>query len=92
MNDLERIEDLHPELKFYYIYVPSNHYHGSIDGNDVYINAYQPSVDWINTALHELAHYENDIGDFSNPKKMETLIAEKWANYEAKKVFKKMFG
>lgn len=92
MTDLEKIEDLHPELKFYHIYVPNKHYHGSIDGNDVYINAYQPSIDWLITALHESAHFENDLGDFSNPKSMQTMVAEKWATYEATREFKKMFG
>lgn len=92
MTDLEKIEDLHSELKFWHIYVDNPHYHGSIDGNDVYINAYQPNIDWLITALHETAHFENDVGDFSNGRNMQTMVAEKWATYEADQEFKKMFG
>lgn len=91
MNDLERIMDLHPELKFYRIYVKSTHYHGHIVGHDVYINAYQPDIDWLITALHEVQHYENDDGNCTNINLRKGLLAEKWATIGAKAIFKQMF-
>ncbi|WP_407895122.1 hypothetical protein [Lacticaseibacillus sp. N501-2] len=42
MTDLERIEDMYPELRFWGIEVESIHYHGHIQGRDVYINTLQP--------------------------------------------------
>ncbi|KRL92314.1 hypothetical protein [Limosilactobacillus equigenerosi] len=83
MKDLERIEDMYPELRFWLIDVPNPHYHGHIDGNDVYLNANHDDLDWLKTALHECSHWEFDNGDLSNRNEHRVLIAEKWANYAA---------
>lgn len=91
MSDLEKIEDMHPELRFYMIDVPNLHYHGHIDGNDVYINENQPEVDWLVTALHECAHSDFDTGDLSDGTKLSTKAAERWAVSESKREFKAMF-
>ena len=39
MTDLEKLEDQYPELRFWSIDVPNPHFHGQIDGQDVYVNA-----------------------------------------------------
>lgn len=91
MSDLEKIEDMHPELRFYMIDVPNLHYHGHIDGNDVYINENQPELDWLVTALHECVHYEFDYGNLSDGTKFSTKVAERWAMGESKREFKAMF-
>lgn len=92
MSDLEKIEDMYPELRFWKIDVDDARYHGSIAGKDIYINRNQDDLDWLKTALHETSHYENDEGNLSNKKSKDTLIAEKWATYEANDKFKKIFG
>lgn len=92
MNNLERIEDMYPDLKFWGIEVNDPHYHGHIDGQDVYINVLQDDLDWLITALHEAAHYENDIGDLSDGRNLSTLHAEKWAAMESITNFNKLFG
>ncbi|VDG20665.1 Hypothetical protein [Lactobacillus plantarum ZJ316] [Lactiplantibacillus mudanjiangensis] len=92
MTDLEKIEDMYPELKFYYIEVNNPHYHGHIDGDSVYINSLQDDVDWLLTALHETSHYENDRGDYSNQQCLATMHAEHWAVMEANKRYKVIFG
>lgn len=88
LSGLEKIEDEYPELKFWWIDVPNVHYHGHIDGNDVYLNSNQSSLDWLMTALHECSHYEFDNGDLSNPKERRVLDAEKWANFAQRKALK----
>lgn len=86
MTDLERIEDQYPELTFWGIEVPNKHYHGHIDGNDVYINMLQPDLDWLRTALHEAVHYEYDSGDLSKVSCCRTaLMAEGFARKQSEK-------
>ena len=92
MSDLEKIEDHHPELKFYMIDVPNPHYHGHIDGNNVYINENQPELDWLVTALHECVHSDYDYGDLSDGTNFSTKVAERWAVSESKREFNAMFN
>lgn len=92
MSDLEKIEDRHPELRFYMIDVPNPHYHGHIEGNEVYINESQPELDWLVTALHECVHSEFDYGDLSDGTKFNTKVAERWAMSESKREFTAIFG
>lgn len=89
-TELEMIEDRHPELKFWGIEVDSPSYHGHIEGNDVYINTLHDYIDWLKTALHETAHFENDSGNLSKINHRKTLVAEGWATYEAKKNLKEL--
>lgn len=91
MNDLERIEDMYPDLRFWGVEVNNPAYHGHIEGKDVYINVLQNDLDWLKTALHEASHYENDTGDLSDVRYMATLRAEKWAMFEAQEKYKTMF-
>ena len=92
MSDLEKLEDQHPELRFYMIDVPNPHYHGSIDGNDVYIIENQPELDWLKTALHECVHSDYDTGDLSNGRKLSTMVAERWAMKESQSEYKAMLN
>lgn len=92
MSDLEKIEEQHPELKFYMIDVPNPHYHGHIDGNNVYINENQPELDWLVTALHECIHSDYDYGDLSDGTKFSTKIAERWAIRESRREYNAMFN
>lgn len=92
LSDLEKIEDKYPNLRFWGIEVNNKHYHGDIDGNDVYINLLQPNLDWLKTALHETVHSDYDICDLSNGNKIKTLHAEKWAVKESERRFNEMFG
>lgn len=86
MTYLERIEDQYPELTFWGIEVPNKHYHGHIDGNNVYINLLQPDVDWLLTALHESVHYRFDSGDLSATRcNHSALLAEGFARRQSKK-------
>lgn len=91
MTDLEKIEDKYPWLRFWMIDVPNKHYHGHIVGNDVYLNENQDNIDWLKTALHEVVHSDFDYGDLSNKKEHTTLLAEKWAMCESRRMFKEMF-
>lgn len=91
LSNLERIEDQYPELRFWLIDVQNPHYHGHIDGHDVYINENQPELDWLVTALHEATHHELDSGDLSNLHSIKTLHAEGEAVRESKKKYKIMF-
>lgn len=84
LTDLEKIEDMYPELSFWGIEVNHPAYHGSIFGKEVYINTLQDSLDWLVTALHEISHYENDYGNFNNLRLRGTLEAEGWAVRESK--------
>ncbi|WP_203627586.1 hypothetical protein [Lacticaseibacillus mingshuiensis] len=92
MSDLELIEDMYPNLRFYGIEVDDPAYHGHICGQDVYINTLQDDLDWLITALHEAAHSENDQGDLSDGRSIITLRAEGWAVREAMANYLKMFG
>lgn len=92
LSDLEKIEDQHPELKFYMIDVPNLHYHGHIDGNDVYINENQPELDWLITALHECVHSDFDYGNLSDGTNFQVRIAERFARSQAKRELKVMFN
>ena len=91
MSDLEKIEDQHPELKFYMIDVPNLHYHGHIEGNEVYINENQPQLDWLKTALHECTHSDFDTGDLSDGTQFRTKVAESWAIRESRREYDAMF-
>lgn len=91
MTDLEKVEDMYPWLKFWMIDVPNKHYHGHIEGNDVYLNENQSNEDWLKTALHECVHSEFDYGDLSSKKKYRTLQSEKWAVCESKRMFRALF-
>ena len=90
MSDLEKIEDQHPELKFYMIGVPNLHYHGHIEGNEVYINENQPQLDWLKTALHECTHSDFDTGDLSDGTQFRTKVAESWAIRESRREYDAM--
>lgn len=92
MSDLEIIEDLYPELRFWFIDVPSPHYHGHIEGTDVYINCNQSNDDWIKTSPHEVVHYSYDYCNLSNARSVKTMRSEKWAVCESQRVFRKLFG
>ena len=92
MSDLEIIKDLYPELRFWFIDVPSPHYHGHIEGTDVYINCNQSNDDWIKTSLHEVVHYSYDYCNLSNARSVKTMRSEKWAVCESQRVFRKLFG
>ena len=46
--------------------VASPHYHGRIEGTDVYINANDDNLTQLITALHEVFHHELDCGDLSD--------------------------
>ena len=92
MTDLERIEDMYPELHFWGIEVNHPAYHGSIFGEDIYINQLQDDLDWLITALHEASHYENDMGNYNNLRTRRVLEAEGWAIKESKAKYKAMFG
>lgn len=86
MTDLERIEDQHPDLTFWGVEVPNKHYHGHIDGRDVYINLLQPDIDWLKTALHETIHYEFDSGDLSKVSCCrQVLMAEGFARRQSER-------
>lgn len=89
-TELEIIEDKHPELSFWGIEVDNPAYHGHIEGRDVYLNKKHDYLDWLKTALHETAHYENDYGNLSKINRRNTLIAEGWATYEATKNLKEL--
>ncbi|MCE5960708.1 hypothetical protein KJR33_06205 [Pediococcus pentosaceus] len=89
-TELEIIEDRHPELTFWGIEVDDPAYHGHIEGTDVYLNKMHDYIDWLKTALHETAHYENDCGNLSKLNRRNTLIAEGWATYEATKNLKEL--
>lgn len=92
MTDLEKIMDMYPQLKFYFIEVDDPHYHGDIDGNKVFINSKQNDYDWLITALHEITHFEYDKGDCTNKKYITNLRSEKWAMLESKAEYKRIFG
>lgn len=92
LSNLEKIEDQHPELKFYMIDVQNPHYHGHIEGNNVYINENQPELDWLETALHECIHSDFDYGNLSDGTNFQVRIAERFARSQAKCEFKAMFN
>ena len=92
MTDLEKIEDMYPQLKFWGIEVNNPHYHGCIVGTDVYINTLQDDIDWLKTALHEASHYENDSGNLTNARLVEVLRAEGYADRQSIRSFNIMFG
>lgn len=92
MTDLERIEDKYPQLKFWGIEIENPHYHGHIEGDDVYINLLQPDFDWLKTALHECVHYDFDQGDLTDGTSFEVKVAERWAVNESKRAFNQLFG
>ena len=79
-------------LRFWFIDVPSPHYHGHIEGTDVYINCNQSNDDWIKTSLHEVVHYSYDYCNLSNARSVKTMRSEKWAVCESQRVFKQLFG
>lgn len=89
MTDLEKIEDMYPELGFWGVEVKNPHYHGHIEGNDVYINLLQPDIDWLKTALHETTHYDFDYGDLSNQHRYRTMLAEGFARRQSEIELKK---
>lgn len=89
MTDLEKIEDKYPELRFWGIEVNDPHYHGHIEGQDVYINLLQPDIDWLKTALHEATHYDFDYGDLSSTHSRATLLAEGFARRQSEKELKR---
>ena len=91
LSDLEKIEDKHPELKFYMIDVQNPHYHGHIEGTDVYINENQPELDWLETALHECIHSDYDSGNLSDGTDFNVKVAERFARLQAKGEFNAMF-
>ena len=93
MTDLEKIEDKYPQLKFWGIEVYDKHYHGHIEGTDVYINLLQPDIDWLKSALHETVHYDFDCEkDLSNNRNISVRRSEKWAVKESEREYEKMFG
>lgn len=93
ITDLERIEDQYPELTFWGIEVPNCHYHGHVEGSNVYINLLQPDIDWLLTALHETVHYEYDSGDISKVSCCrQALMAEGFARRESEKELRKLIG
>ena len=92
MSDLERIMDEYPALQFWGVEVNNPHYHGHIEGTDVYINVLQPDHDWLEAALHEATHYEEDTGDCTNVHDVRVLHAEGWAKKKAKQKYNEMFG
>lgn len=93
LSDLEKIEDMYPDLKFYVIDIPNPHYHGHIVGRDVYINENQPELDWLVTMLHEAVHYQFDCGDLSKVKCCrQTLMAEGFARKQSHKELKQLIG
>ncbi|WP_019205474.1 hypothetical protein [Limosilactobacillus ingluviei] len=79
MTDLEKLEDLYPELRFWSIDVPNPHFHGQIDGHDVYVNSNDDDLTQLKTILHEIYHHEVDYGDLSNSKKTVVLREEGYA-------------
>lgn len=86
MTELECIEDKYPELTFWGIEVPNKHYHGHIEGNNVYINLLQPDIDWLLTALHESVHHRFDTGDLTATKcNYGALMAEGFARKQSMK-------
>lgn len=86
MTDLERIEDKYPELTFWGIEVPNPHYHGHVDGKNVYINLLQPDLDWLRTALHETVHYRYDSGNLSKVcGNRQVLMAEGFARRQSER-------
>lgn len=89
MTDLEKIEDKYPQLRFWGIEVENPHYHGHIEGKDVYINLLQPNIDWLKTALHETTHYNFDYGDLSNTHNRSMLMAEGFARRQSEKELRK---
>ena len=80
MTDLEKLEDQYPELRFWSIDVPNPHFHGQIDGHDVYVNANDDDLTQLKTVLHEIYHHEVDYGDLPNCRKINTLREEGYAN------------
>lgn len=92
LSDLEKIEDKYPELKFWGVEVYNPHYHGHIEGTDVYINLLQPDIDWLKTALHETVHSDYDNSDLSNNLTIKTIRAEHWAVKESARRYQEMFG
>lgn len=89
MTDLEKIEDKYPQLRFWGIEVENPHYHGHIEGKDVYINLLQPNIDWLKTALHETTHYNFDYGDLSNTHNRSMLMAEGFVRRQSEKELRK---
>lgn len=93
LSDLEKIEDMYPDLKFYVIDIPNPHYHGHIVGRDVYINENQPELDWLVTMLHEAVHYQFDSGDLSKVSCCrQTLMAEGFARKQSKRELEELIG
>lgn len=92
LSDLERIEDMYPWLNFYMIDVPNVHYHGHVQGYDVYLNENQSNEDWLRTALHEATHAEVDYDDLTNAQEFKTMKAEGFAVAESKRMFNRLFG
>ena len=92
MTDLECIEDIYPELRFWGIEVESAHYHGHIQGRDVYINTLQPDIDWLKTAIHEGIHFETDEGDCSDTRSFIQLRNEGWVARLTRKRLAELFG
>ena len=71
--------------------VPNLHYHGHIEGNEVYINENQPQLDWLKTALHECTNSDFDTGDLSDGTQFRTKVAESWAIRESRREYDAMF-
>ena len=72
--------------------VQNPHYHGHIEGTDVYINENQPELDWLETALHECIHSDFDYGNLSDGTNFQVRIAERFARSQAKRELKVMFN
>ena len=92
LTDMEKIEDMYPQLRFWMIDVPNPHYHGSIIGKDVYVNSYQTDLDWLLTALHEAIHYETDSGDVTDVKQQAIMQNEGRTRRMAAIQYDQMFG
>ncbi|MCI1985282.1 MAG: hypothetical protein LKJ69_01710 [Lactobacillus sp.] len=92
MTDLERIEDMYPQLTFYGVEVKSPHYHGHIQGHEVYINTLQPDIDWLETAIHEALHFEFDSGDCSDTRELKIIKNEGWTRRQARLIYTDLFG
>ncbi|MGB2525192.1 ImmA/IrrE family metallo-endopeptidase [Leuconostoc suionicum] len=87
MTNIELYIDCFPNYKFYGIEVEHNKYFGEVvkdsNGITIFINTLQPEWQQLHTIVHESAHADFNVFGDEQRYSLNTLLAEKQAQYIA---------
>ncbi|WP_220739126.1 ImmA/IrrE family metallo-endopeptidase [Leuconostoc miyukkimchii] len=88
MTEIEMYINKFPEYKFYGVEVEHPLYYGEVNKINgkviIYVNTLQPEWRQLNTIVHEAGHAEFNMYGDDNRWSINTMLAEKQAEYVAK--------